>query len=54
MTAPRGNCDAWLGHGFDPGEIDHLPDGRGVYFDAPNGHLMEMITHPCGGPPEQI
>ena len=35
-------------------EINNLHGGRGVYFDDPNGHLMEMITHPYGDPPEQI
>jgi class 3 adenylate cyclase len=29
-----------------PGEINHLHGGRGVYFDDPNGHVMEIITHP--------
>jgi hypothetical protein len=28
--------------------------GRGVYFDDPNGHVMEIITHPYGDRPEQI
>ena len=37
-----------------PGEINCLHGGRGVYFDDPNGHLMEIITHPYGDPPEQI
>ncbi len=31
-----------------PGEINHLYGGRGVYFDDPNGHLMEAITRPYG------
>src|SRR5258707_11299644 len=26
-----------------PGEINRLYGGRGVYFDDPNGHLMELI-----------
>ncbi|WP_214321986.1 VOC family protein [Nonomuraea sediminis] len=29
-----------------PGEINHLFGGRGVYFDDPNGHNMEVITAP--------
>jgi hypothetical protein len=37
-----------------PGEINHLHGGRGVYFDDPNGHLMQIITHPYGDRPEQI
>lgn len=28
------------------GEINHLFGGRGVYFDDPNGHAMEVITAP--------
>ena len=36
-----------------PGEINHRDGGRGVYFDDPNGHLMEIITQPYGERPEQ-
>jgi len=36
-----------------PGEINHRYGGRGVYFDDPNGHLMELITQPYGDKPEQ-
>jgi len=36
-----------------PGEINNLYGGRGVYFDDPNGHLMELITRPYGATPEQ-
>jgi catechol 2,3-dioxygenase-like lactoylglutathione lyase family enzyme len=32
----------------DPGRINHWDDGRGVYFDDPNGHLLEIITRPYG------
>jgi len=35
-----------------PGEINHRYGGRGVYFDDPNGHLMELITRPYGPIPE--
>src|SRR5271169_6611101 len=35
-----------------PGEINHLYGGRGVYFDDPNGHLLELITRPYGPTPE--
>ena len=35
------------------GEINHLYDGRGVYFDDPNGHLFELITRPYGPTPER-
>jgi catechol 2,3-dioxygenase-like lactoylglutathione lyase family enzyme len=30
------------------GDINHWDDGRGVYFDDPNGHLIEAITRPYG------
>lgn len=35
------------------GEINHLYGGRGVYFDDPNGHLLELITRPYGPIPER-
>ncbi|RJL19500.1 VOC family protein [Bailinhaonella thermotolerans] len=28
------------------GEINHLYGGRGVYFDDPDGHNLEVITQP--------
>lgn len=31
-----------------PGEINTHWGGRGVYFEDPDGHLMEMITTPYG------
>ena len=31
-----------------PGEINELDDGRGLYFDDPNGHQLEIITRPYG------
>jgi catechol 2,3-dioxygenase-like lactoylglutathione lyase family enzyme len=31
-----------------PGEINHNDGGRGVYFEDPNGHLLEIITRPYG------
>ena len=31
-----------------PGEINHRYGGRGVYFDDPNGHLLEILTRPYG------
>lgn len=30
----------------EAGEINHLYGGRGVYFDDPDGHNMEVITAP--------
>ncbi|WP_420419923.1 VOC family protein [Pacificispira sp.] len=31
-----------------PGAINHWDDGRGVYFDDPDGHLMEVLTRSYG------
>ncbi|NGM86140.1 VOC family protein [Parapusillimonas sp. SGNA-6] len=31
------------------GKIDHGDGGRGVYFDDPDGHFLEVITRPYGG-----
>jgi catechol 2,3-dioxygenase-like lactoylglutathione lyase family enzyme len=30
------------------GEINHRDGGRGVYFEDPDGHLLEVITRPYG------
>ena len=30
------------------GEINHHYGGRGVYFENPDGHLLELITRPYG------
>jgi catechol 2,3-dioxygenase-like lactoylglutathione lyase family enzyme len=30
------------------GEINHHDGGRGLYFQDPNGHLLEIITRPYG------
>lgn len=38
-------------HQEHPGEINHHWDGRGVYFEDPNGHLLELITKPYGALP---
>ncbi len=43
-----------IGHWADPGqtmpgEINHNDGGRGVYFEDPDGHLLEAITRPYGG-----
>ncbi|CAN5827509.1 hypothetical protein BH20ACT4_BH20ACT4_03740 [soil metagenome] len=35
-----------------PGEINHHHGGRGVYFDDPDGHLMEILTQPYGPEPQ--
>ena len=31
-----------------PQAINHWDEGRGVYFDDPNGHLLEVITKSYG------
>lgn len=36
-------------HKDTPNEINHDDGGRGVYFDDPSGHLLELITVPYGG-----
>ncbi len=35
-------------HKHEPGQINRHWGGRGVYFDDPNGHLLELITKPYG------
>lgn len=30
------------------GEINHGDGGRGVYFEDPDGHLLEVLTRPYG------
>lgn len=35
-----------------PGEINNHWGGRGVYFEDPDGHLLEMITKPYGSEEE--
>ncbi|MFF3290402.1 VOC family protein [Streptomyces sp. NPDC003023] len=35
-------------HGKRPGEINHNDGGRGMYFNDPAGHGMEVITRPYG------
>ena len=34
-----------------PGEFNRFYGGRGVYFDDPNGHVLELITKPYGAAP---
>jgi catechol 2,3-dioxygenase-like lactoylglutathione lyase family enzyme len=31
------------------GEINHNDGGRGLYWQDPNGHMLEIITVPYGG-----
>jgi catechol 2,3-dioxygenase-like lactoylglutathione lyase family enzyme len=45
--------DRQLSYWADPGqkqkgEINNRDGGRGVYFEDPNGHLLEIITRPYG------
>lgn len=35
-------------HRRQPGRINNWDGGRGVYFDDPNGHLLELITRSYG------
>ena len=30
------------------GQINHNDGGRGVYWDDPDGHRLEILTRPCG------
>jgi catechol 2,3-dioxygenase-like lactoylglutathione lyase family enzyme len=32
----------------EPGEINTRDGGRGVYFNDPNGHILELLTRPDG------
>jgi len=32
----------------EAGQINHHDGGRGLYFEDPNGHLLEIITRPYG------
>jgi catechol 2,3-dioxygenase-like lactoylglutathione lyase family enzyme len=44
--------DYWADpHKQQPGEINTHQGGRGVYWDAPDGHLLEILTVPYGGWP---
>jgi catechol 2,3-dioxygenase-like lactoylglutathione lyase family enzyme len=45
--------DQGLTYWADPGrrqerQINHNDGGRGVYFEDPDGHLLELITRPYG------
>jgi len=31
-----------------PNQINHRDGGRGLYFEDPNGHFLEIITRPYG------
>jgi catechol 2,3-dioxygenase-like lactoylglutathione lyase family enzyme len=34
-----------------PGEFNRNDGGRGVYFEDPDGHLLEILTRPYGAEP---
>jgi catechol 2,3-dioxygenase-like lactoylglutathione lyase family enzyme len=38
-------------HRQEPGQINHHEGGRGVYWEDPDGHLLEILTVPYGGWP---
>ena len=41
--------DYWADPGLSQaGMINHHDGGRGVYFQDPDGHVLEMITRPYG------
>ncbi len=45
----RANGDYWADPGQKrKGEINRHDGGRGVYFEDPDGHLLEIITRPYG------
>jgi hypothetical protein len=35
-------------HHAQPSQINHNDGGRGMYFDDPDGHRLEIITRPYG------
>ena len=37
-----------------PGEINRHEGGRGLYFDDPDGHLLEILTRPYGSGPGEV
>ena len=42
--------DHWADPGRSrPGEINTNDGGRGVYWEDPSGHFLEIITRPYGG-----
>jgi hypothetical protein len=43
------NVAHWADPGASrPGKINHNDGGRGVYFEGPDGHFLEVITRPYG------
>ena len=46
VGAARPGHALWMHETGLDGEINHHYGGRGVDFDDPDGHLMEIITRP--------
>ena len=45
----KGDISYWADpHKKKRGEINHHFGGRGVYFEEPSGHFLEIITRPYG------
>jgi len=45
----QGGLSYWADpFGKEPGRINRRDGGRGVYFDDPNGHKLEILTRPYG------
>lgn len=43
------DLDFWADpHGHRKGEINHNDGGRGLYWQHPDGHWLEIITRPYG------
>ncbi len=43
------NIEYWADPGQRrSGQINHADGGRGLYFEDPDGHLLEIITRPYG------
>lgn len=41
--------DYWADPGQErAGEINHRDKGKGLYFEDPSGHLLEILTRPYG------
>lgn len=49
------DLDYWADPGHEThGEINHHDGGRGVYFNDPDGHSLEILTRPYGSGPTAI
>ena len=48
----QSNIDFWALPGRNrPGEINRRDGGRGLYFEDPDGHMLEILTRPYGSGP---